>query len=406
MVAEQEHRDPTRHYEAIELAYREERWQDVLQDGRTLLEALEGSDEPLAHALRLRVLLLQAHALLHGLGDRDGAEDLYRAVLTSREAEPALRQSAEQGLQQCNLPVFRPSRFAEAKADTEAEPDTPAPAAARPSADVPAARPSSDAPPADGEDDPAPMGAGGRSEASNGAPGPKLPAFLENPAAGVAASAPSTARNHAMPWLAQSPAAGAEERVVAEVVHEPEQIEVHQADPSLVEPVDLTELPATAASGSGNAALEAAAMETAALNAAAVEALAPQEALPAEAGPSHDDELAAWRETGPRQSPSQSRSPAAADAAATLPEEGGPAAAEAGARRAEAAVEAEGSGGRKDGLLAWAAAPFPHTEEDGEIASAEEEATSRPQAEGEAEGGEEEEEDPDLLDGLLRVVLR
>lgn len=99
--------DPLERYGAIEQAYCQERWTSVIHDGQTLLGDLSRVDDTPPEGLKERLQLLIAHALLYGLGDRDSAEDLYQAVLRSG-AEASLRQIAEQGLQQCALPVTTP----------------------------------------------------------------------------------------------------------------------------------------------------------------------------------------------------------------------------------------------------------------------------------------------------------
>lgn len=76
----------------------------VIHDGQSLLGDFERADEAAPEGLKERLQLLIGHAFLYGIGDRDSAEDLYQAVLRSG-AEPSLRQIAEQGLQQCALPV-------------------------------------------------------------------------------------------------------------------------------------------------------------------------------------------------------------------------------------------------------------------------------------------------------------
>lgn len=76
----------------------------VIHDGQTLLGELERDDEAPPEGLKERLQLLIGHAFLYGIGDRDSAEDHYQAVLRSG-AEASLRQIAEQGLQQCTLPV-------------------------------------------------------------------------------------------------------------------------------------------------------------------------------------------------------------------------------------------------------------------------------------------------------------
>lgn len=96
--------DPLERYGAIERAYCEERWMAVIHDGQALLADLAHAVPAPPDGLRERLQLLIGHAFLYGLGDRDSAEDLYQAVLRSG-AQADLRQIAEQGLEQCTLPV-------------------------------------------------------------------------------------------------------------------------------------------------------------------------------------------------------------------------------------------------------------------------------------------------------------
>jgi hypothetical protein len=94
-----------RRYEAIEKAYCEGRWATVLETGTVLLRQLpEGGKDREIKGLRHRMHLLMAHTLLHGYGDRDAAEDLYRVVHDS-DAESSLRQIAADGLDQCHKPL-------------------------------------------------------------------------------------------------------------------------------------------------------------------------------------------------------------------------------------------------------------------------------------------------------------
>jgi len=114
-------------YGVIEKAYCEERWSSVIYDGQTLLGDLSRPGEQPPEGLKERLQLLIAHAFLYGLGDRDSAEDLYQSVLRSG-AEAALRQIAEQGLQQCALPVAAPESLGESpEQDMDPHPDPDAP---------------------------------------------------------------------------------------------------------------------------------------------------------------------------------------------------------------------------------------------------------------------------------------
>jgi hypothetical protein len=108
-------------YGAIEQAYCQERWSSVIHEGQTLLGDLFRSGEAPPEGLKERLQLLVAHAFLYGLGDRDSAEDLYQSVLRSG-AEASLRQIAEQGLQQCTLPVAAPESQQEQVVDLQPDP--------------------------------------------------------------------------------------------------------------------------------------------------------------------------------------------------------------------------------------------------------------------------------------------
>jgi hypothetical protein len=193
--------DPAQLYMAIEKAYCEDRWPDVLDQGQKLLSRLPGDDL----GLRQRLQLLLAHTYLYGFGNRDSAGELYRAVQES-QAESALRQIAAQGLQQCGLPPTPPATpLAEPphtpQRETEAVVTPVMPWLASP-------------------------------QATGDAPGEA--AF---PAAGEA---------------------GAPASLIPEVIDEKELIEVHQANPALAEELELRELPSGggAARALGGLALE------------------------------------------------------------------------------------------------------------------------------------------------------
>jgi len=244
--------DPTERYVAIETAYCQDRWPVVIDQGGRLLSQLAPEDV----GLRQRLQLLMAHSYLYGFGERDAAEDLYRAVHESK-AEASLRQIAAQGLQQCELPP---------------------PPASSPTAAIPLAQPAPGAPPQaplSPEDLPQPVGAPSLQEDI----GPSLhesvqaliPAVPKETAQeeGLQEEAtPPLAAAPVMPWLesggapsapAPAPAAASvptsanwepstplREALEAEVIDEPELIEVHQADPSLAEEIELRETAALA----------------------------------------------------------------------------------------------------------------------------------------------------------------
>ncbi|MEB3255433.1 MAG: hypothetical protein VKJ05_03490 [Synechococcaceae cyanobacterium] len=272
--------DPTQLYTAIEKAYCEDRWSEVIERGGRLLDELKEQDR----ALGQRLQLLMAHAYLYGHGDRDSAEDLYRAVHES-QAEVELRKIAAHGLEQCDLP---PQRLPTAGDSRWSAPRAPE---ASPSAGVGATEPD-DQPPPRIHPNPAelPQPAAAPSLDDNSGASlheslqaliPDLPAeeapalesapampWLESlggvPSVGEAGPQPgvtlgSSAAPVDLPWTQPAaPAAvpgperapeperkpeppASRESLIPEVVEEPELIEVHQADPALAEEVELQE---------------------------------------------------------------------------------------------------------------------------------------------------------------------
>jgi hypothetical protein len=108
--------DTAERYAAIEQAYVEDHWTTVLSKGENLLKILEQSDDPEAQGLANRVRLLLGHAHLYGLSEPEVAEDYYRSVL-AHQAETELRRIATEGLQQCQRPTApRASAALEAQA--------------------------------------------------------------------------------------------------------------------------------------------------------------------------------------------------------------------------------------------------------------------------------------------------
>jgi hypothetical protein len=270
--------DPLRRYEVIETAYCEGRWATVLEAGTALLRELgEMGDQTEMSGIRHRLHLLMGHTLLHGYGDRDAAEDLYKLVFNS-DAESSLRQMAEDGLNQCHKPLSssfvaeepeeeedgmddRPNLFLPETDDGTLEDTEKAPPQAKvdpvivfhpkqPSSPEQEAKPVADAVLA-------PRAVKGEEEAS-----PESAEAADPFQPSRRAARPETLHIGlpVMPWLTpeESPAeSGPEEEpapaatnghhaapptiepLVPEVVEEPELMEVHQATPSLAEEVDL-----------------------------------------------------------------------------------------------------------------------------------------------------------------------
>lgn len=276
MASSPETSDWQKRYAVIEKVYCEGRWATVMEAGTLLLrELLEAGTAPEVLGLRHRTQLLMAHTLLHGYGDRDAAEDLYE-VIRSSEAEPALRQMAEDGLDQCHQPLQstrvleedeeeafvqeRPELFlpeAE-RTDLENEDDRltvqpPTAAAQMPLRPLTLSPPEpSDAP--EPEPDPA-MAAdpflprNGAQPAGTGSGDTPVMPWLSQPAPDPTAESSAEPMDSPLPWLEDSPLdtgiatsslmSPPSETLIPDVVEEPELIEVHQATPSLAEEVDL-----------------------------------------------------------------------------------------------------------------------------------------------------------------------
>lgn len=220
-------------YQAIEQAYCESRWREVLREGEKLLDELTRGDGESAEGLEQRLQLLLAHTHLYGFADRDAAEDHYSAVLRSR-TDASLRQIATEGLARCNQPRVGSG---EPTGAALKEPELPDPA---PADEVP---PATDAPVAFAP------------ELTLTKPEP-LEDTMEPPiedtgsASLMAAAAPwqsDTRPAAAAPWLQAAgaatplmasltpPLAAELPRLVPEVLEEPEQIVVHQSLPDLAD---------------------------------------------------------------------------------------------------------------------------------------------------------------------------
>lgn len=206
------HQDPAQAYAVIEQAYCEDRWKDVLAKGEPLLRELKDQRDPTSLELLQRLRLLLAHTYLYGLGKREAAEALYSAV-SSSDTEPALRETARQGLEQCGQSVS-----AEQQAQSNQQ----------------------ERPPERGvEPDPALPWVATRDQASpvvKDAAGtsPDAPWVRQTPSSRTPTSldpTPTPLEASASPSPALS--------LIPDVVEEPELIQVHQSDPSLAEEIEL-----------------------------------------------------------------------------------------------------------------------------------------------------------------------
>ena len=298
MAESADRRNPTERYGAIEKAYCADQWAEVIDQGQDLLQEIPRSSAPIPEGLKERVQLLMAHAHLYGFNDRAAAEDLYSDVLHSK-AELALRQIAEQGLQQCSLGLQPTAAVIQAGATEARSPRPVAETAAAASAQTTAAAQEQ----ASAQEQAAAVDSH-RAGVPDSEPA-RAPASARSAAAAPAAAAPAATSSLAMPWLvagaAVSTAAAAaastaptpwttvatppaipesspppqpeetaseinapgsaasapgsvvsvpgdeQATLIPEVVEEPELFEIHQADPSLAEELELTELqpPAT-----------------------------------------------------------------------------------------------------------------------------------------------------------------
>jgi len=278
--------DPGERYAALELAYTEDRWPDVLQQGESLIADLSTTSDPLESGLLSRAQLLLGHAHLYGLRNPTAALPYYRGVLTG-PAEPDLKQIAQAALPYCQPVASHESEAGEplpaevlagaedtkdpAPLGTEAAQPTPnddfrEPAATfTPASSVVVAAEATPFPINLFETTP-PSAAGQASEESTSTvkAWPSLDPFqatstsegqagftavtTDRPVPGITESA--------MPWLddiarqeeekalraqraTERKAATTRDGIEVELVEEPEQLEVAQADPLLAEELDL-----------------------------------------------------------------------------------------------------------------------------------------------------------------------
>jgi hypothetical protein len=225
-------------YSAIERAYSERRWPEVESLSEGLLAELEPNP---ADPLQLRLVLLLGHTRLYGLTDPSGARHYYASVLEHCE-EPTLRDIAQQGLAQC---------------DREAETQAPITQAAAPwlTDSAPAAAGAATNPAA--SDDASPWlselaEAGQESGQAVERQGSASPAADPPAIAPPAEPEPESSAPEQKPGLAAMPerlsepepelVSESEAEPVGEIVDEPEQIAVAQADPLLRQELVLEEL--------------------------------------------------------------------------------------------------------------------------------------------------------------------
>jgi hypothetical protein len=221
-------------YSAIELAYSERRWAEVESLSQALLAEL--SPNP-PDPLQLRLVLLLGHTRLYGLADPSGARHHYASVLEHCD-ELTLRDIAQQGLEQC-------AQLSEAASSTDpAAPwlgsdEQAQPSGGNPETEASATRSANATPWLSSEEAPKPT----QPQAGGNDPPPEtggtlgesiLPQAREQTAETITAA------------IAKPGSFGPSEPVnvlVPEIVDEPEQIAVAQADPFLREELSVEELP-------------------------------------------------------------------------------------------------------------------------------------------------------------------
>ena len=217
-------------YSAIERAYSERRWPEVESLSQGLLAELEPNP---ADPLQLRLVLLLGHTRLYGLTDPSGARHYYASVLDHCE-EPTLRDIAQQGLAQC---------------DREAEAQLPITQAAAPWLTDSAPAAAGAATNAAASEDASPwldeLADAGK-ESGHTVEEPERPSPAADPPA-IAASPepePEASAQEQEPGLAAEPErlSEPEPELVGEIVDEPDQIAVAQADPLLRQELVLEEL--------------------------------------------------------------------------------------------------------------------------------------------------------------------
>ncbi len=202
-MAETTANEAAQRYAVIEQAYSKEQWATVLQNGEELLQQLQSSDNTQVLGLQMRLQLLLGHTHLYGYTDKAAAAGYYGGV-AAQTSEAALARIAEQGLKQCAIE------------ETPAEQATAVAATAATGLIAPSSTPPGQAV----TDAAAPW-----LSQSPATPAPSGDLEVMAPTGEVPAASP------AAPW--------SEPSLIPDVVEEPELIELHQADPSLAEDVEL-----------------------------------------------------------------------------------------------------------------------------------------------------------------------
>jgi hypothetical protein len=209
-------------YAAVEAAYRSGDWDTVLEQGTVLNRRLARSGGAYVQALRQRLELMLAHTHFYGFGNAESAQRHYQALL-NQPVEASLRQMAEDGLKQCR---DRIAAAAVASADTEtstaelSERQTSQGSEETPESESEGSRAAQ--PWLDDRNADRASSANARSQPSTSTAGQS-----------TLSAEPQTG----MPAATNGLALG--ETLIPEVIDEPELLEIHQADPSLADEVEL-----------------------------------------------------------------------------------------------------------------------------------------------------------------------
>jgi hypothetical protein len=216
-------------YGQIEEAYRQQEWSTVMEQGQSLLADLEKQPEAAA-GVKPRLQLLMAHTLLYGYNNSLVAEDFYTRV-AAVNSESDLQPIAEEGINNCRTNrAERQENEARAQAEAEARANAEAEAQQRRKAaqeELISAR--------DNQSQPTSPVPGA------GSPGPVMPWLVQTEvqkeSVDSAATAPTQTACHSA--LVSQERAPVGETLIPEIVDEPELLELHQAESSLAEEVDL-----------------------------------------------------------------------------------------------------------------------------------------------------------------------
>lgn len=212
--------DPTtfsQRYGQIEEAYRQQEWPSVMEQCQTLLGDLEKNPQE-GTALKTRLQLLMAHTLLYGFSDLMMAEDLYTKVAAD-SSESSIQPLAEEGIRNCRaMRAQRREKEARDQAEEALRRKNEQEAQSRAQAGT--------------------NGSGPTTASQSPNQSPVMPWLTRGDDSGLAAAA-AQAMSVANLALVNPILTPVGETLIPEIVEEPELMELHQAESSLAEEVDL-----------------------------------------------------------------------------------------------------------------------------------------------------------------------